>query len=415
MTYSNLARTYINVSAKSNPRGNYKIAKLTPHYMAGNMSADACARYHAQAGVEASANYYIGSDGQIVCGVPEERRAWTSASYDNDVQAITFECANLDNSTGILSDKCYKALVELCADICKRYGINPHFNGGPSGTITYHKMFASTSCPGPWLQQKIDSGQFEADIKKAMNGQSFTTSSNLSTNKVEDAGNNKQWVQDTVLQVGDTVKSISLPAGVVDEKTNKIFSTELGTWIPLSHVDEASDSKDGNPNDGFLANDKARLLYSPRKVISIDAGKNIVKCEGCDYWINAGPLMALRDKTSSPTPSKPVQTPTKPSEKWDQNGIIKIGSIVKSISLPVGAVTGDLINIPDLGGLVPLDDLLEAPDSRDGNPNDGFLANGNSRVVYAPKKVIAIDAPRNFVMCEGCDYWINAGPLMVKE
>lgn len=283
MTYSNLARTYINVSAKSNPRGNYKITKLTPHYMAGNLSADACARYHAQAGVEASANYYIGSDGQIVCGVPEERRAWTSASYDNDVQAITFECANLDNSTGVLSDKCYKALVELCADICKRYGINPHFNGGPSGTITYHKMFASTSCPGPWLQQKIDSGQFESDIKKAM-GQVSTPA----------ASKTPVWDKNAVLKVGDKVKSVSCAVGVV--KGNLVDVPALGGFVPLADVTESSDSKDGNPKDDNLSNGNARCYFHEHTVAELKcvSGDWLCRCQGCDYWIKTEPLMALR-------------------------------------------------------------------------------------------------------------------------
>lgn len=136
--------------------------------MAGNMAAANCAIYHRDSDRQASANYYIGSDGMIVSGVPEEYRAWTSSSAWNDHQSITMEVANISNDTGEISPEAYASTVKLCADVCVRYGIDPHYDGTVNGTITYHSMFASTSCPGPWLTQKIISGQFERDIKAAM-------------------------------------------------------------------------------------------------------------------------------------------------------------------------------------------------------------------------------------------------------
>lgn len=166
MPNSKLA-TYNADCKNRNPR-RMKIDKITPHYMAGNMGAEQCANYFAASGRSASCNYCIGSDGKIAVCVPEDFRAWTSSSEANDTRAITFECANLDNTTGQLSDACYASLVALCADICERHGINPHYDGTASGSITMHKMFSATSCPGPWLEKKIVSGQFEKDIKAKM-------------------------------------------------------------------------------------------------------------------------------------------------------------------------------------------------------------------------------------------------------
>lgn len=153
---------------KSNPR-KYKITKITPHHMAGIMAADDCARSHLYSPRDASANYYIGNDGTICAGVAEDRRAWTSYSRENDHQAITIEVSN--NSRGpswTVSDAAYGALVALCADICQRYGIKPHFTGDTSGTITIHKMFQKTDCPGPYLEKIIRSGKLEADILAKM-------------------------------------------------------------------------------------------------------------------------------------------------------------------------------------------------------------------------------------------------------
>lgn len=169
MVKSPLATQVVDFGTKnSNPRTE-KIIKITPHHMAGKTLADDCARYHRDSGRQASANYYIGYDGTICAGVSEDRRAWTSSSSWNDQRAITIEVSN--SSVGgnwPISEKAYSSLVKLCADICNRYNIDPKYIGSKDGSITYHQMFNNTNCPGPWLLQKIQSKQFENDIKAAM-------------------------------------------------------------------------------------------------------------------------------------------------------------------------------------------------------------------------------------------------------
>lgn len=167
--FSTLVDTTVDFGTKKSNNRTQPIIRLTPHHMAGNMGAAECAKYHLNSSRQASANYYIGTDGTICGGVSEDRRAWTSSSEWNDQRAITIEVANNTfEPNWTISDKAYKSLVMLCADICRRYGINPHFDGTKNGTITYHKMFASTGCPGPYLQNIIDSGKFEQDIKAEM-------------------------------------------------------------------------------------------------------------------------------------------------------------------------------------------------------------------------------------------------------
>lgn len=120
------------------------------------MGAAACAKYHRDCDRQASANYYIGTDGTIWGRVPEEFRAWTSSSWENDNQAITIEVAN--SATGgnwPVSDTAFIALIRLCKDICTRYGIHLTWTGSPSGTLTCHDMFAATNCPGPYLKSKF--------------------------------------------------------------------------------------------------------------------------------------------------------------------------------------------------------------------------------------------------------------------
>lgn len=155
MIYSKLISGHTPIYAKSNARTS-KIKKITPHHMAGNMGAKACADYHFSSDRQASANYYIGSDGVIWGGVPEEFRAWTSSSWENDNQAITIEVAN--SATGgnwPISEAAFNSLVKLCKDICDRYGITLTWTGNASGTLTCHDMFAATNCPGPYLKSKF--------------------------------------------------------------------------------------------------------------------------------------------------------------------------------------------------------------------------------------------------------------------
>ena len=153
---------------KSNPR-NQKILGITPHHMAARQLGDDCARGHLNSPRQASANYYIGYDGQITIGISEDRRAWTSDSRTNDYSHITIEVSDQDTSWTI-PDKAYKSLVNLCADICKRYGIDLKYepSKGAKSTLTTHDMFKNTLCPGPYLKNKIASGEFERDVKRAM-------------------------------------------------------------------------------------------------------------------------------------------------------------------------------------------------------------------------------------------------------
>lgn len=165
MVKSALATSTVDFGTKkSNPR-TQKVTKITIHCMAGNMGAEACAKYHLTCKDPVSANYYIGTDGAVCAGVSEDRRAWTSSSEWNDQRAITIEVANNGGApTYPVSEAAYKATIALCADICNRYGITPHYDGTKDASLTEHRMYAKKSCPGPYLHNRLVSGQITADI-----------------------------------------------------------------------------------------------------------------------------------------------------------------------------------------------------------------------------------------------------------
>lgn len=172
MVKSDLATKVVDFGTRnSNPR-NQKVCRITIHHMAGNLGAVECAKMHYN-GSSSSANYYIGTDGTICAGVSEDRRAWTSGSRENDHSAITIEVANNSGAPNwTVSDKAYKACIALCADICQRYGIKPHYNGEKTGTLTIHRMFQNTDCCGAYLIGKHEDGSIERDIIEKMGGAS---------------------------------------------------------------------------------------------------------------------------------------------------------------------------------------------------------------------------------------------------
>ena len=168
MTTSGLC-TYRNTDhSKSSPRYGNRVCKITPHYMAANWTGRHCADYLAETPREASANYCIGSGGDIAQNVDEDLRAWTSSSAWNDRRAITIECADVDNATGEMTQATWSALVALCVDVCRRYGFRLEYTGDSSGSLTEHRMYAATACPGPWLHERM--GLLASAVNEILDG-----------------------------------------------------------------------------------------------------------------------------------------------------------------------------------------------------------------------------------------------------
>ena len=143
----------------------HAIDTITIHHTAGVASVEALGNLFASASRQASANYGIGNDGRIALFVPESKRAMTSSNTNNDNRAVTIEVSNsVAAYPWRVSDAAYKSLIKLCADICKRNGIDKlvwrstkservsHLNGA---NMTVHRDFAATQCPGDYLMGKM--------------------------------------------------------------------------------------------------------------------------------------------------------------------------------------------------------------------------------------------------------------------
>ena len=55
-------------------------SKITVHHTAGVISADGLGSIFANPGRQASCNYGVGNDGEVICILEEEYHPWTSSS-----------------------------------------------------------------------------------------------------------------------------------------------------------------------------------------------------------------------------------------------------------------------------------------------------------------------------------------------
>lgn len=144
-------------SPNRSSREDRPVSRITVHHTAGICSTIGLLRMFHDPARRASANYVIGNTGSVGGCVPEEDRSWCSNSRDNDTRAITIEVSNDVNSEPwSVSDAAWKATVELCVDICLRYGFKLWWDPEKqTGSLTAHRWFANTACPGDWLYARF--------------------------------------------------------------------------------------------------------------------------------------------------------------------------------------------------------------------------------------------------------------------
>ena len=156
----------------------YKLERISPHCMVGQLTAVSCGNLFKKSSREASSNYGIGTNGEIGLYVDEKNRSWCTSSADNDNRAITIECASGTSAPYVMNDKVWKSLIALCTDICRRYGKDTLLWLGDKNTslkyrpkdneliLTAHRWFAAKSCPGDWLYKRL--GTLASEVTKRL-------------------------------------------------------------------------------------------------------------------------------------------------------------------------------------------------------------------------------------------------------
>lgn len=150
----------------SGPEARTNITSVTVHHMAGVLSAAQCGTIFQREGRRGSSHYGIGVNGEIAWYVDEDCVAWTNSNWPSNQCSVTIENSN-DEIGGDwhVSDATLNSLIKLVADITKRNGLGKLEVGK---NLTWHSMYAPTSCPGKYLLSKM---QYIADEANKINGE----------------------------------------------------------------------------------------------------------------------------------------------------------------------------------------------------------------------------------------------------
>lgn len=274
MVKSSLTNVVVEAHSSNYTQGRkgYKICKITPHHMAGVLSAESCGRIFQNASRNASSNYGIGNDGKIACYVGEENRAWTSSSSSNDCQAITIEVSN--SSVGgdyPISAAAWNSLVELCVDICRRYNFRLTYDGTPNGSLTRHNMFANTNCPGTHLQSRFQ------ELADTVNAKLDGTSSQNTTQNTSNTTSYLVKVTANALNIRSGAGTNNSIVGCIRDKGTYTIVETSGNWGKLksgagwicldytTKVNGGGNSTSSNSNTTFKVGQKVTLKTSASK------------------------------------------------------------------------------------------------------------------------------------------------------
>lgn len=166
----------------------------------GQGTAESLASYWDQSGVSCCVTYLADADvpGNVLQLLPENYATWADKGFGNS-SLITIEMMESDGIkyTGngadykVLNEAIFKAdilrsyanAVELCADICKRYGWNPqkklsnglylissHDEGRRNGTSSAH-----VDPTHVWGRFGLTMDKFRADVRACMDGKEYST------------------------------------------------------------------------------------------------------------------------------------------------------------------------------------------------------------------------------------------------
>lgn len=156
--------TYKRLTSKHSGVRKQPIDTISIHCVVGKWTAKKGCDYFATTDREASCNYVVGKDGSIGLCVEEKNRSWCTSSPANDNRAVTIEVASETKHPYKITDEAYAALIKLCADICKRNGIEElKWKGNKSligkvdkQNMTVHRWFSNKACPGDYLYNLHD-------------------------------------------------------------------------------------------------------------------------------------------------------------------------------------------------------------------------------------------------------------------
>lgn len=291
-----------------------EITKITPHIADEVSSAKDLARKYDNDPSLEPYNYYIGLEGDIYGGIPENYVTNVSGYSENDKRAITILISNsYESVTKPVSDASIESLVELSEDICRRYNFHLEYTGNATGSLTTHDMFKpKVVCPGPFLKGRLY--EISCRVTNSILGLPSVPAKNRGFFRVRKSLNDKRsqtgiyrnleeailkayktqrnvydcqgfevyryglsshvicWDRNAPIKIGDTVTSepcfvFTAPRSnkctVIDNGVFKVYCPDLGGFIRGDIVSETKETY-GKFGD--------RSLHSGRSLITLDQG-----------------------------------------------------------------------------------------------------------------------------------------------
>ncbi len=115
--------------------------------------------------IYASSQYIVGLNGEIIRCVPENEVAYHAGNGTVNRNSIGIETCHPDWE-GKFNENTYNSLVELCADICKRYNLT-------IDCIIRHYDVTGKECPRYYVRNEKEWIKFKNDVAKRI-GQATT-------------------------------------------------------------------------------------------------------------------------------------------------------------------------------------------------------------------------------------------------
>ena len=155
MSYSTLATAYI--PAHNNNHYGFRTTEITEimlHHMVAIWTAERCAQSFQDPERGASVNYCVGNEGDIVCGLDEKYAPGSCGYKTADQRAVSIEISNSAiNDYWPVGNAALNSAIKLAADIAKRNRKVGRLI--PGKNLTWHSMYAATTCPGDYLRSMM--------------------------------------------------------------------------------------------------------------------------------------------------------------------------------------------------------------------------------------------------------------------
>ena len=85
-----------------------------------------------------SSNYIVGLQGEVICCIPDEEMSWCTNAANS--YTVSIETCHPD-WTGAFGSRTYASLVELTAQLCKKYSLNPQKGGSDTADGAHWQQF----------------------------------------------------------------------------------------------------------------------------------------------------------------------------------------------------------------------------------------------------------------------------------